>query len=126
MIQVYAQFYFFRKESGTSFSITFCVKSFKKNVSRVTFYLLFKCQCLIVFTFRNIGQYVYYDYLLTSNHLQKILEKLYKLRKSCHHKRNISRIYNEKLRYNCLQQLATLRFKTYSLVPSFLVKNSIL
>ena len=43
------------------------------------------------------------------NHLQKILEKLCKLKKSCNHKRNINRINNEKLHYNCLQQLPTLR-----------------
>ena len=45
------------------------------------------------------------------NHLQKILEKLRKLRKSRNHKRNINRIYNEKLYYNFLQQLPTLRLK---------------
>ena len=37
------------------------------------------------------------------NHLQKILEKLRKSRKSCKHQRNINRTYN------CLQQLPTLR-----------------
>ena len=46
------------------------------------------------------------------SHLQKILEKLCELRKSCNHKRNINRIYNEKLHCNCLQQLPTLRLKT--------------
>ena len=46
------------------------------------------------------------------NHLQKILEKLRKSRKSCNHKRNINRICNEKLHYNFLQQLPTLRLKT--------------
>ena len=39
----------------------------------------------------------------THNHLQKILEKIRKLRKSCNHKRNIFRIYNKKLHYNCLR-----------------------
>ena len=38
---------------------------FKKNVPRVTFYYLTKFHCLIAFTSRNIGQYVYYDCLLT-------------------------------------------------------------
>ena len=72
------------------------------------------------------------------NHLQKILEKLPKLRKSCNHKRNIKRLYNEKLHHNYLQQLPTLRLKTSeirefgwkeikksncSLVPSPLPKN---
>ena len=37
----------------------------------------------------------------------KILEKLCKLRKSCNHKRNINRIYNEKAYYNFLQQVLT-------------------
>ena len=46
------------------------------------------------------------------NHLQKLLEKLSKLRKSFNHKRNINRIYNEKLHYNCLKQLPTLRLNT--------------
>ena len=48
-------------------------------------------------------------------HLQsfaKILEKVHKLRKSCNHKRNINRVYNEKLHCTCLQQLAILRLKT--------------
>ena len=44
----------------------------------------------------------------TYNHLQKILEKLRKLRESCNHKQN-SRMYNEKLHYNWLQQLSILR-----------------
>ena len=44
---------------------------------------------------------------LVYNHLQKILEKLGKLRESRNHKRNII-IYNEKLHYNCDQQLPTL------------------
>ena len=46
------------------------------------------------------------------NNLQKMLEKLHKLGKSCNLKRNINRMYNEKLHYNCLQQLPTLRLKT--------------
>ena len=37
------------------------------------------------------------------NHLQRMLEKLRKLRKSCNHKQNINGIYNEKLHYHCLQ-----------------------
>ena len=45
------------------------------------------------------------------NYLQKILKRLRKLRKSCSHKWNINRRYNEKLHYNCLQQLPALRFK---------------
>ena len=46
------------------------------------------------------------------NPVEKILEKLHKLRKSGNHKRNIKGTYNEKLHYNCLQQLAILRIKT--------------
>ena len=38
------------------------------------------------------------------NHLQNVLEKLLKLRKGFNHKRNINRIYKEKLRYNCRTQ----------------------
>ena len=45
----------------------------------------------------------------------KILEKLRKLRKTCNHKPNINRIYNEKLHYNRLQELPTLRLNTYDL-----------
>ena len=41
-----------------------------------------------------------------------MLEKLRKLRKSCNHKWNINEIYNNKLPYNCLQQLPILRLKT--------------
>ena len=46
------------------------------------------------------------------NNLQKIFKNLCKLRKSCNNKRSINRIYSEKLHYNCLQQLPTLRLKT--------------
>ena len=45
------------------------------------------------------------------SHLQKILEKLRKLRKSCDHKRNINIIYNEKRHYKCLQQLPNSRLR---------------
>ena len=44
--------------------------------------------------------------------MQKILEKLRKLRKSCNHKWIINGIYNKRLHYNCLQQFPTLRLKT--------------
>ena len=47
------------------------------------------------------------------NHVQKMWEKLRKLRKSCNHKRNIKGIYNQQLDYNCLQQLPTLTLKTF-------------
>ena len=45
-------------------------------------------------------------------HLQKILEKLRKLRKVCNYKRNFNEIYHEKLHYNCVQQLPSLRLET--------------
>ena len=38
LIQRYAQFWFFRKGSGTSFSTTFCVRFFKKNISHAILY----------------------------------------------------------------------------------------
>ena len=47
--------------------------------------------------------------------VQKILEKLHELRKNCNHKQNINGINNEKLHYNCLQRLPTLRLKTEDL-----------
>ena len=50
-------------------------------------------------------------YQLPYNLLQNILKKLRRLRKSCNHRRNINRIYNEKLHYNCFQQLPTLRLR---------------
>ena len=37
--------------------------------------------------------------LCSYNHLQKMLEKLHKLRKSCNHKQDINRIYSDKLHY---------------------------
>ena len=46
-----------------------------------------------------------------NNRVQKILEKLCKLRKSCNHEWNINGIYNKKLPYNYLKQLSTLRLK---------------
>ena len=49
------------------------------------------------------------------NYLQKILEKLHKLIKSCNHKRNINRIYNCLFHYNCLQQPQNLRLNTQDL-----------
>ena len=57
LIQRYAQFWFFRKGSGSSFPTTFCVWFFKKCVSLVTFY--YKFHCLIVVTSWDIWQYVY-------------------------------------------------------------------
>ena len=59
LIQEYAQFWFFRKGPGNSFSTAFCVCFFKKNISHVTFYQPTKFHCLITFTSWDIGQYVY-------------------------------------------------------------------
>ena len=63
----------------------------------------------------------------------KIIGKIAQAKKSCNYKWNINGIYNEKLCYNCLQQLLTLRLReferkemkcsNYSLVPSPLSKN---
>ena len=44
--------------------------------------------------------------------MQKILQKLRNLRKSCNHKWNINVIYNKKLPYKYLQQSLALRLKT--------------
>ena len=60
-----AQFKFLRKRSGTSFSTKFCAYLLKKNVSHVAFYQVTKFHSLIAFTSWDIGQYVYYNCLLT-------------------------------------------------------------
>ena len=57
-MQRYAYFWF-RKGSGNSLSITFWVWFFNKNISHVTFYWLAKFHCLIAFTSWDIGQYAY-------------------------------------------------------------------
>ena len=49
------------------------------------------------------------EHILYYNCVQKLLEKSCKLRKSCNYKQHINKIYNEKLHYNCLQQLLTIR-----------------
>ena len=59
---------------------------------------------------------------LSFSHLQKILEKLRKLRKSCNHKRNINRMYYDKLHHKYLQQLPNLRLNTRALFPVFWLK----
>ena len=41
----------------------------------------------------------------------KNIGKIVQVKKSCNHKRNINRIFNEKLHYSCLQQLPTVRLK---------------
>ena len=64
MIQRYAQFWFFRKGYGNSFSTKFCVWFSKRNISHVVFYQLTNFHCLIAFTYWDIGQYVYSNCLL--------------------------------------------------------------
>ena len=58
-------FNFSEKGLGLVAPPNFVYDFFKKNVSRVTFYLLPKFHCLIAFTSRDIGPYVYYNCLLT-------------------------------------------------------------
>ena len=55
-----------KKRSGTSLPASFSARFFKKNISLVIFYYLTKSHCLVVFTSWDIGQFVYYSYLLTS------------------------------------------------------------
>ena len=59
LIQRYAQFWFFKKGSGNSFSTTFCVSFFQKNAFYVILYWLTKFHCLIAFIFWDVGKYVY-------------------------------------------------------------------
>ena len=63
MILIYAQLWILRKEYGTSFSTTFCVRFLDKNISQITFHWLTKFHCLIPFTSWDIEQYVHYNYL---------------------------------------------------------------
>ena len=67
---------FSRKGSGASFSTTFCIWFFNKNVSHVTFFWLTKFHCLIAFTSRDIRQYVYWLFVnqaVTSQNLKLTL-----------------------------------------------------
>ena len=57
---------FLRKESGNSFSTTFCVWFFKKNVSHVIFYNWPNLIAWLPLLFWDIGQYVYCNCLLTT------------------------------------------------------------
>ena len=86
----------------------------RSKAKRSTDAVICHCKIIICTNFRpkkpKISRGKFLD-----NHLKKIMEKLRQLRKSCNHKRNISGIYNEKLHYHCLQQLPTLRFKTWDL-----------
>ena len=52
---------FFKKQkrSGTSLCVSFSARFLKKIISHVRFYQLTKFQCLTVFTFSDIWQYVY-------------------------------------------------------------------
>ena len=60
-----------KKRSGTSLPASFSARFFKINISLVIFYYLTKSHCLVVFTSWDIGQFVYYGYLLTSLWRQK-------------------------------------------------------
>ena len=60
------RFVFFRKESGNTFSIKFCVWFFKENVSHAIFCQPSKSHYLITFTSWDNGHYVYCNCLLTS------------------------------------------------------------
>ena len=57
LIHRYTQFWFFREGCGNSFSTTFYVWFFKKNVSHIILYSLVKFHCLIAFISWNIGLY---------------------------------------------------------------------
>ena len=65
LIWRYTRFWFFRKESRTSFSSVFCVWFFNKKVFHVIFYYLTKFHGLIAFTSWDIEQYVYCNCLVT-------------------------------------------------------------
>ena len=54
-----------KERSGTSFSASFSAWFLKKNISVVIFYYLTKFQCLVAFTFWDIGKYVYSNCLPT-------------------------------------------------------------
>ena len=62
--------------SGTSFSTTFYVSFFSKSISLVIFYYLTKGYCLSAFSYWDIGQYVYYSYLLRSRWRHKFWNQL--------------------------------------------------
>ena len=74
LIQRYVRFWFLRKEPGNSFSTTFCVWLFKKNISHVMLYWLTKFLYLIAFIAWDIGIYVYCNCLLTKLWHHRVLK----------------------------------------------------
>ena len=48
-----------KSRSGASLPASFSAWFLKKIISFVIFYYLGKCHCLVVFTLRDVGQYVY-------------------------------------------------------------------
>ena len=54
-----------KKRSTTSLPASFSAWFLKKNISLVIFFYLAEIQCLVAFTLRDIGQYVYCNSLLT-------------------------------------------------------------
>ena len=96
----------------TSFSVPGKVQQFQFRTSGIFFSRVFMIFTLYVTIFRQFTvAFQFFNY----QSVQKILEKLGAVRKSCNHKSNMKRIYNKKLPYNCLRQSPTLRLKTYDL-----------
>ena len=91
----YTQFWFLRKGSGNSFSTTFCVLFFNKNVSHVIFYQLTEFYCLMSFTSWDIGQYVCWNCLRTR--LRR--HKFWKLNLSLSHFLNMTKKSRQKFKY---------------------------
>ena len=65
MIQGYAQFWSFRKDSGNSFSATFCVKAFEKECFSCYILLAGQISLRDCLSSWDISQYVYWNCLLT-------------------------------------------------------------
>ena len=96
----------------TSISVPGKVQQFQFRTSGIFFSWVFMIFTLYVTIFRQFTvAFQFFNY----QSVQKILEKLGAIRKSCNHKSNMKRIYNKKLPYNCLRQSPTLRLKTYDL-----------
>ena len=53
------------KKSGTSIPVSFSAWFLMRNISRVIFYYLAKFHCLVALISWDIGQYVYFNCLLT-------------------------------------------------------------
>ena len=77
-----------KSRAGTSLPASFSARFLKKNISFVIFYYLAKCHCLVVFTLRDVGQYVYCIFRILflyehkhigrfKNHTQNVVEILF-------------------------------------------------